>query len=564
MTTTGGFGRIGFIAVVVVFTVGFLTFTLFQKQVLEHEQYAKAAVDQSTSTSSVQSLRGKIFAKDKDGTLFPLAVSEWTYDLMISPRQVKNKDHLLDELAKDIPGLDKATVMAQVNNDSIYVPPVIKGIEGDVADRVSAKGYAGVFMIPQMTRIYPEADSLAAQIVGFIGADKNGKYGIEAFYNDELKGVSGSQVSKQDSLGRLIDILGQKQSEPGSDLVLTIDHNLQFIVETKLKEALSKYQADSGSIIVMNPKDGSILAVAGQPTYDPNKFFEIKGDDQIKFLSSAASDSYEPGSVFKPITMSAAIDLGLVTPDTQNVFSGAVQVLDKTIHNSQDKVYGKENMTQVLENSDNVAMVWVSGLIGKDKLREYFDKYGFGKKSGIDIIGEQAGILPPKSDWNDLKRANAAFGQGVSVSVIQLATAYSVIANGGTLVTPHIAEKTQNNDQVKSLKFDSRGQVISADTATKIRQMLVGVVELGHGKKAKVDGMKVGGKTGTAQIPDPQGGYYEDRHIGSFAGMFPADDPKYVMVVRLNNPKAVSFAESSAAPTFGEIATWMADYYALR
>jgi len=546
------------------FVTGSVLFRLYEKQVIEHADFVKAAESQSTATSPIPAPRGKIYAQDKDGQLYPLAVSQWQYQLLVSPRQVKDKAKLAEALVKDLPALKVGEVFEKINNDKLYVPPLIKGLDEIKAQEIAGKRYGGVFVQPELARVYPEGDKIAPQVLGFVGADGNGKYGIEAIYDDLLRGRGGSTKAKRDSLGRLIDILSTEKSTAGRDVVLTIDYNLQFTVETKLREAIEKYQAEAGSIVVMDPKTGAILAIAGAPSYDPNLFSKLKSDEQFKFLSPGASNTYEPGSVFKPLTMAAALDQKLVEPDTTNVFGKSVVVKDREIFNAELKTYGKETMRQVLENSDNVAMVWVSSLLGSEKEREYFDKFGFGKKSEVDLVGEQSGQLAPIKDWNDVLRSTAAFGQGISVTTVQLATAYSALANGGMLVTPHMLDKDLVGETATKKTYETRGQVISADTSAKIREMLVGVVENGHGKRAKVAGVKVGGKTGTAQVPNPEGGYYEDRHIGTFAGLFPADDPKVVMVVRLDNPKTVQFAESSAAPTFGEIANWLVNYLQLR
>lgn len=557
-------GRLLFLFGVVFFLTGSVLFRLFEKQVIEHEDFVKAAESQSTATSTLPAPRGKIYAQDKDGQLYPLAVSQWQYQLLVSPRQVKDKAKLATALAQDLPQLKRDEVYEKINNDKLYVPPLLKGLDEETAQKITANRYAGVFVQPELARVYPEGDKIAPQVLGFVGADGSGKYGVESVYDSLLRGQGGSTKAKRDSLGRLIDILSTDKSIAGKDAVLTIDYNLQFTVETKLREALSKYQAEAGSIVVMDPKTGALLAIAGAPSFDPNAFSKLKGEELFKFLSPAASNVYEPGSVFKPLTMAAAIDQKLVEPDTENVFGKSVVVKDREIFNAEFKTYGRETMRQVLENSDNVAMVWISSLLGSEKEREYFEKFGFGKKSGIDIIGEQAGRLAPIKEWNDVLRSTAAFGQGVSVTTTQLAAAYSALVNGGTLVTPHLLDRELDGDQATKAEYQSRGQVISSETSAKIREMLVGVVENGHGKRAKVPGVKVGGKTGTAEVPNPAGGYYEDRHIGTFAGMFPADDPKIVMVVRLDNPKTVQFAESSAAPTFGEIATWLVNYLQLR
>ncbi len=546
------------------FVSGFFLFSLFQKQVVEHDQFAQAAIAQSTTTNTQPAARGQIYAQDKDGKLFSLAVSDWRYQLQISPRQVKNKQKLVEALKADLPTLDTADALSKIDNDKVYVPPILKDLDAGTAEKIDNKGYAGVFLTPILIRVYPDGPNIAPQVLGFVGSDGEGKYGIEGAHDKDLKGQAGDEETKRDSLGRLIDVLGGKDATAGKDAVLTLDYNLQYTVETKLKEAIEKYGAESGSIVVMNPKDGAVLAMAGLPNYDPNKYSEVPAADQRNFLSPAASDVYEPGSVFKPITMSMAINESLVQPDTVHNAGGAVTVDGHEITNAEGKVYGSETMSQVLQNSDNVQMVWISSLLGSDKEREYFDKFGVGKKTGLDIIGEAPGRLPPKQEWRDLLRSTAAFGQGVSTTVVQLAADYAVLANGGVTVTPHLLQKYLVDNKAQDVNYPAGTQIITTETAAKVREMLVSVVELGHGKRAKVEGIKVGGKTGTAQIPDPQGGYYEDRNIGTFAGLFPADDPKFVMVVRLNSPKNVKFAESSAAPTFGDIAAWMTNYYQLR
>lgn len=559
-----GNSRFFILAGLIFLATGGISFRLFQTQVIEHKDYVKASEGQSVATVTLPAARGKIFAQDKDGQLYPLAVSQWRYSVEVSPRQVRNKQKLAEILANKLPQLTKEGILEKIDNDKLYVPPLAEDLDEIKAQEIENENLSGVFVRPELKRVYPEGDKIAPQILGFVGADGQGKYGVEASHDDLLRGQRGSEKEKRDSLGRLIDILSTDASESGNDLVLTIDYNLQFVVETKLKEALEKYQADSGSIVVMNPTNGAILAMAGSPSFDPNNYSSLKSEEYGRFLVPAASDVYESGSVVKPLTMAAAIDAKLVEPETENVFGKSVKVLDREIFNAELKTYGKENMTQVLENSDNVAMVWLSSLLGSEKLRDYFQKFGFGDESGIDLPGEQGGRLPAIKEWNDVLRSTAAFGQGISTTTIQLASAYSALANGGELVTPHLVEKSLNGEVAQEIVYKSRGRVISAETSAKIRQMLVSVVDNGHGKRAAVSGLKVGGKTGTAQVPDPKGGYYEDRHIGTFTGLLPADDPKIVMVVRLDNPKTVKFAESSAAPTFGEIANWATNYLQLR
>jgi len=556
--------RVVLVFAVLVVCFGGLVSRLFQKQVLEHDQYSAIAANQSISARVELADRGEILATDKEGKTYPLAASVWTYYVSVSPRAVANKEKLAELLANDIPQLTKDSIFNQINNDKVYVPPIISGLDEATANKIRDKNYRGVYVGTELSRQYPEADGIAPQVVGFVGADGQGKYGIEAYYDGLLRGKTGQALARQDSLGRLLYILGETRPVNGQQVVLSLDYNLQYFVESKLQAALETYRADEGEIIILNPKNGEILALAGLPKYDPNKYNEVPAGGQGVFLASASSEAYEAGSVLKPIIMSAALNEGVVTPETSNVFSGTTKILDRQIHNVDDRAYGRETMGQVLENSDNVAMTWVASLLGAQKEREYLAKYGFGEKTGIDLVGESPGSLQAQSEWNEVLRSTAAFGQGITVTLVQLASAYAAIANGGQLITPHLARSVVSSSGTERLEWPTRRSVIKPEIAAQVREMLGGVVERGHGKKAKIEGVKVGGKTGTAQVPSPNGGYYADRHIGSFAGMFPLDDPQFVMVVRLDNPKTVQYAESSAAPVFGEIAKWMADYYGLR
>jgi len=556
--------RVGVLFFVFFFVGGVMIFGLFQKQILEHQQYAEASTAQSTSQTTVPAERGRIFAKDKSGTLVNLAVSDWRYNLIVSPQLIKDKQKFATALATDYPAMTATDIFNGVNSDKVFTI-LAKGLSVDEADKISQQKYRGVSLVPELTRVYPDGSNIAPQLIGFVGADGTGKYGLEASYDNELQGRVGDQKSKRDSLGRLIDVLSTDQSRPGSDLVLSIDYNLQFEVETQLKAAIQTYQADSGAITVMDPKNGAILAIAGQPNFDPNNYRTVTGDQLYTFQEPAISDVYEPGSVFKSLTMSEGIDLGLITPDTVYTPGGSVTVNGHQIFNANNKNFGTETASQALQNSDNIWLTHLSSLIGADKERAYLDKFGVGKKTGVDITGEQSGRLPPIASWNDLLRSTAAFGQGVSTTLLQLTADYAVIANGGKTVTPHVVEKIVTGDTATLPTIAPAGvQVITADTASKVRDMLASVVNLGEGKRAGVPGMQVAGKTGTAQVPDGHGGYSTTAGIGTFVGFFPASDPKFVMAVRLNNPKTVKFAESSAAPTFGTIADWMANYYSLR
>jgi len=557
--------RITYILIGIFFIAGFITFKLFMKSIVEHNQYLALAKNQYYIKEQNPSRRGTIYAQDvtAEDKLFPIAINLEKFNVSLVPKNIKDKKEVAKNLSPII-GMKESEIMDKINNDKPYIPPIKKRIEKEAADKIVDLKMAGVFIEPEGVRFYPE-DSLACHILGFVNAESRGNYGVEAFYDDQLRGRGGTIEGEKDTLGRMISVLNEEDVKNGTDLVLTIERNVEYMAHEKLAAAIEKFQADDGSITIMEPQTGKILAMVALPDYNPNKYNEVPPDQQNLFLNPVISNVFEPGSIFKPIIMSFAVNEGKVEPDTQEVFSNMTVVQGYEIHTAQDKAFGRETMTQVLENSDNVAMVWVSDQLGNDTMYKYLTDYGFGFKTNIDLTGETTGDLMELKKWRDINRATISFGQGISVTPLQILNAISAIANKGKLMKPYVVEKMVRKEQGEvEIKPQEIKQVVSEDTAQKLGGMMVSVVERGHGKQAGVAGYKVAGKTGTAQIPKPSsegGGYYEDRHIGSFAGFFPADSPRFAMIVRLTNPKNTEWAESSAAPTFGEMAKWLLDYY---
>ncbi len=491
--------------------------------------------------------------------MFPLATNKQYFQVLVVPANIKNPANVAQELAPLL-GVSEEEIFSKINNDKNYVPPLKHGLSEVEGDKIANLKLRGVIVLPEATRFYPEGE-LAAHVLGFVNDSGNGQYGVEGYYNDELRGSGGQITAEKDVFGRFFNIGDQTQPRNGSDYILTLDHNIQYQAEKVLGEAIKRYKADSGSIVIIDPQTGKVLAMAGDPGFDPNKFNEVSQGSQDVFNNPIVAKPWEPGSVFKPLIMAAAINEGKVQPDTEGFFSNVVSVDSYEIHTSTDEAYGKETMTQVLENSDNVAMVWVSEQLGKDLEYRYVKDYGFGRKSGIELDTESPGEVLDVKHWSNTQRATIAFGQGIAVTPIQLVIAMGSIANGGKLMKPYIVQEVDNSDGTKDIRQPQEvKRVLNEDTARKVREMMVSVVVNGHGKKAAVPGYRVAGKTGTAQVPAPGGGYYKDRHIGSFVGFAPADDPKFVMLVRLDQPKNVDWAESSAAPTFGEMAKWLLDY----
>lgn len=547
---------------------------LCDRQLIRRDTYVAMAQKQYYTEKEQPAKRGKIYIKDKDSQniidetksgLFAVATDLELYNLIVVPRHVENKRLTAEKLAL-LTGDNEEEIFDKINCDKWYIPEIKKKMEKTLADKIKAEGLAGVYLEAEYSRFYPEKEFLA-QVLGFVNYDGDGKYGLEEYYDGVLKGEGGTLKGLKDNNGRVIKLEESNPGKDGSSIVLTIDRSIQYVVEKKLKEGIEKYGAESASAVIMDAKDGSVLAMSSLPSYDPNKFNEFSGDDQSIFLNPTTSLAWEPGSIFKPIVVAAAVEDGKVEPDSkpdeaEGGFKNFVTVDGYDIHNSQDKSFGYETVTQILENSDNVGMVWIANKLGNESLANYLKKFGFGCKTGIDVSGEYAGKVSPTREWKDVNRATISFGQGITTTPLQIVSSYVTIANKGKAIKPHLIERIINpNGEARIMEPVIGEQVISEQTASKTTQMLISVVENGHGKKAAVSGFKVAGKTGTAQIPKDTGGYEEDQHIGSFAGFAPADDPKFVMLVKLNKPKNVEWAESSAAPVFGDIASWLLNSY---
>jgi len=548
--------RIQLLGVLAIILMAVLGYRLFQKQVLEYANFLVLAENQYIVKQDVPATRGNIYFSDT----FPAATNQRMYQVVVVPRYIKDKETAASALASLLNQTEE-DIFNAINSDKYYIPPLKHRLTEEEGQKIADLKIKGVTVVPESMRVYPEGQ-LASQVLGFVDASGDGHYGLEGYYNDQLKGIGGQVYGEKDTHGNILDANSSINVRNGSDFTLTLNREVQYQVEQILTSSVEKYQADAGSIIVCDTKTGAILAMANSPTYNNNDFNKVT--DQALFNNAAVTSNWEPGSVFKPLVMAAAINENKVQPDTENVFPSSVTVNGYEIHTSTRKAYGRETMTQVLENSDNVAMVWVSELLGKESMSKYLKDFGFGRKTGIELDNESPGDLADVKKWSDVQRANISFGQGIATTPLQILMATAAIANDGKLMQSYIVSKSTDftgKENVTQPKVVT--QVVTADTAKKVNDMMVSVVVNGHGKKAQIEGYKIAGKTGTAQVPKPGGGYYEDRHIGSFAGFLPANDPKFAIIVKLDNPKNVDWAESSAAPTFGEVAKFLLNYMSI-
>jgi cell division protein FtsI/penicillin-binding protein 2 len=537
---------------------------LYSLQVLGNKNYRMLAENQHRIEQILEPKRGQIFLEDEKEP-YPVAVNRELQMLYAVPKEIENVDETASKISQII-GLDQNEVKDKINNPRSAYEVLKHKLSDDEVNGIKQAKIKGIYLDPEDFRFYPSGN-LASQAVGFVGSNGNdsvGRYGVEASFEKKLKGDLGSLMQDRDSRGRWISI-GERELQPaknGDDLVLTLNHTVQFEVEKILKESVEKHQADNGSALVMDPKTGKILAMANYPDFNLNEYSQV--ENMSNFINSSVSDEYECGSIFKTITMAIGIDAGKVNPDTTYYDSGSVQEAGYTIKNSDEKANGNQTMTQVLDKSLNTGAIFVEKLVGNQTFLDYLRRFGFGSQTGIDLPAEATGNIRnlEQKVKRNIEFFTASFGQGITSTPIQIINAYAALANDGILMKPQIVDKIIHSDGgVEEVQPEEVRRVVSEDTAKKISTMLRSVVTDGHGKKADVLGYLVGGKTGTAQVPKAGGGYEEGITIGSFAGYAPIDDPQFVVFVKIYHPKDVEWAESSAGPTFGKIMQFLLQYY---
>jgi len=536
---------------------------LYVLQVVRYQSYVALAENQHDSTTAITANRGEIFLQDENNELYPLAVNRQLQMAYAVPAEMKDLELSIGKLAA-ILGLDQNFLKEKLSNEKDMFEILKHKLSSDEASQIKEAKIVGIYLTPENFRYYP-GGQLASQLVGFVGSNgdqQKGMYGLESFWEKDLKGQAGQLTQEGDSRGRWIPITDRElqPAQNGADLILTINRTVQFEIEKILKQAMDKFTPDSGTIVVMDPKTGKILAMANQPSFDPNDF--SKTQDISTFSNPAVSQPYESGSVFKVFTEAIGLDAGKTTPSSTYVDSGVVTEAGYSIHNSDLKANGVQTMTQVLEKSLNTGVIYIEKLVGNKLFSDYVKRFGFGQKTGIDLPGELAGnVLNLNDPKTTINFFTASFGQGIAVTPIQLVTGYGALANSGMLMKPQIVDKMRYSDgRIQEIKPEEVRQVVSKTTADQMGQMLRSVVTDGHGKQADVPGYLVGGKTGTAQIAKA-GGYEQGTNTGSFGGYAPINDPQFVVLVKMVNPRGVAWAESSAAPTFGRVMKFLLEYY---
>ncbi len=546
--------KIKIFVIIVFFVFIVVILKVFYIQVFEYDKLNDLASDLWSRNLPIEADRGKIY--DRNGVV--LADNVTTTSLVLIPSQIKNKKETTKKLA-EILNVSYDTMREHVyKNTSIErVHPFGRRLDYSVAEKIEKLNLDGVYLVRESKRSYPYGTELS-HTLGFVGIDNQGLSGIELQYDDYLTGEYGAIKYFSDAKGNKLD-LSQVYEAPqnGVNVTLTINHEIQASVERELDNVMTKYEPETALAIAMDPNTGEVLAISSRPNFDAINYQDYTQETLNRNLPIWAT--YEPGSTFKIITLSAALNEGLVDLDNETFYdSGSVKVANAKIRCWKAGGHGEQTFLQVVENSCNPGFVELGNRLGKETLFSYIDKFGFGKKTGIDLNGEATGIIFDLEDVGPVELATTAFGQGVSVTPIQQITAVSAAINGGTLYKPYIVKSLndpETNQVIKENTPTKVRQVITSKTSKEVRRALESVVTNGSGRNAYIEGYRVGGKTGTAQKVE-NGTYLVGNYILSFIGFLPADDPKIVVYVAINNPKrVVQYGGVVAAPVAKAILT---------
>jgi cell division protein FtsI/penicillin-binding protein 2 len=561
---------------------------LFWLQIVRHQDFVERAAKQQQRTFEVAPRRGVLY----DRNLRELAMTILVPSIYADPTQITDKQAAARTLAALVhtdpeDGLTtEAQIVARLNEGRNFAW-IARRVTPQVAASVKALNMKGIFFQQEFARFYPD-NQLAAQVLGYVGTDDDGLGGLEEKFESDLHGRPGLMYTAMDARRKVLGS-SEHDPEPGRNFVLSIDENIQFMAERALDHAMQKTQALNGTVVVQDAHTGQILALAIRPTFNPNQFRHTT-PDQLR--DHAVSDVYEPGSTFKLVTYSAAMDQKVATPDdTIDCQGGKITIAGRTIHDNQGEHFGVIPVHEALEESSDVAAIKLALKIGPDRFYQYIRSFGFGTRSNVELPGETRGLLRPPAKWGRSSVGSIAIGQEIAVTPLQLVTMVSTIANGGTYLPPHILIESQpapGGSAAKKVDAAQTGpvqapqfvaspvrtgedvpdplppgahRVISTLAAADMRKMMEGVVLFGTGKSAQLDGYSSAGKTGTAQKIDPATHTYsKTMHIASFAGFAPVNSPVIAVAVVLDSPKGAYYGASVSAPVFAEVAQQVLEY----
>ncbi|CAH2032244.1 penicillin-binding protein [Trichlorobacter ammonificans] len=543
--------RIRILMVAGLFSCAFVAVAVrtFSLQVLQHEHLVKMAERQHQRTVPLTPARGGIY--DRSGA--SLAVSLEMDSLYAEPRRIKNPETVAAILAPLL-DISEQELLRKLSSDRGFIW-IERQISPETAARIRQMKLTGIGFAKESKRFYPNYE-VAAHVLGFTGLDPEGLEGLERRYDSTILGKGGYLVTERDALGRDVAVKSAvvTDASPGKNLILTLDKNIQYLAEKELTKAVQSSGAKSGMVIVAEPATGKILAMANYPTFNPNSYNQYQ---PFQLRNRAVADSFEPGSTLKIFLLAAALEEKIVSPQNSiNCENGRYSFGGRIIRDDHPK--GRLTVAEVLKYSSNIGSAKIGLKLGDDRLHRYLTSFGFGQKTGIDLPGEVSGSLRPVNRWYGSDIATISFGQGISVSALQLVAATSAVANGGTLMKPYLVERiTDTNGQtIQSFSPQALRRIVSPSTAASVTRMMEGVVAAGGtGTNAALEEIKVAGKTGTAQKADSHGkGYSSTRRTASFIGFVPSDKPLMTILVVIDEPRTSPYGGVVAAPVFREVA----------
>lgn len=569
--------RFWFFIIIIISLFGIIIGRTFQIQILEYDTYKSKAEKQHQSQMKLVGDRGNIYFQNlKSGDNFPVAINLITYDLgidanMIAANNDSNKNQIKEFINQNFPNIDKSILEKEFNdvNNKYYI--FARDVSEDIVNSIKEKNLKGLIFEKKSSRSYPEK-SLGSQVLGFVSkSTKSGQYGVEQYYEDQLKGEDGfAKIEAKDKRGVWLANTEQDKKDAinGSNIVLTIDHTLQFKLEEVLNDLVKDYKPKVALGIIMEPKTGDILAMASNPSFDINEYNKV--EDISVFQNPVISSLYEQGSIFKPITVGIGLDKGIISPNTTYEDKGSELINGFEVANWSDKAYGTQTINYALQNSLNLGMIFIQKKLGVDNFVSGIkDKFQIGTKTGIDLPGEANNninnLIKNARDARDINYANASYGQGISITPIRMLTSFNSIINGGKIVKPRIVKSIQSQDgQIKTFEPEIQGQSMSEDKANELAKMLVDVVDNGSGKKASVEGYSIGGKTGTGQIA-VNGEYVKNGGptYQSFIEFATLENPKYTLLISLDSPQGVRFSDGSVVPKVKGLNEFLLNYFAI-
>jgi cell division protein FtsI/penicillin-binding protein 2 len=527
---------------------------LYAFQVIDHDRFQSLADDEQVQDQIIHPRRGALL----DANRRPLAITVMYDNLYAYGPGVKDPDGTAAALAPLLE-MSAADIRAKIDPQNRLAALIRGRLPAELSQRVAALKLPGIYLQPTPDRFYPEG-SIAAQVLGFVGVDAHGLAGLELSFDDELHGDAGRLVSARDTAGQEIAVARREYTPPrdGADLVLTIDRYLQRVAERELERGVRENKAVGGKIIIMEPNTGAILAAASYPTYSLTE--PLKPEQAALQKPTIVTDVYEPGSVVKLVTMSGGLEEGVVTPETTVNDPGSVLVDGVRISNWDHNGHGMETMREVLINSANVGAAFVSRTLGPERFYKYFDLFGFGQPTGVGLPGEAEGSYRTPGDpgWTNVDLATNAFGQGVSVTPLQMITAVSALGNDGVMMRPMLVKEVRRGDEVTPVAPEAIRRVVSSRTAAQMLDMMISVWKQPAAMQYRIPGYTLASKTGTADTPTANG-YQLNRTYASQVGFGPANNPRWVMLVRIDAPEAL-YGGAAAAPVFKRLAEELFTY----